>query len=144
MDRRRQELIDLVYIVETGRAERALNVHRTTLARWMSGKSRIPESALVTLRAYAKGQLPGMTDEHWQGWRFGRDGMLYEPNGYAHSEGDIRAQFYERRLIRAQQDRIQELEAKVKALTTQLASVDTAANDMSIWPGNPQSKVYEA
>lgn len=144
MDRRRQELIDLVYIVEPGRAERALNVHRTTLARWLSGKSRIPESALVTLRAYAKGQLPGMTDEHWQGWSFGRDGLLYEPNGYSHSEGDIRAQFYERRLIKSQERRIKELEDKVKALTAQLAQTDPAANDMAIWPGNPQTKVFEA
>ena len=123
-----QEMIDLVADLGIYRAERLLNVHRTTLQRWMRGLTRVPESALFALRGAAKGQLPGQDDTHWQGWIFSPDGNLYSPDGRPFSCGDILAQQYERQLIKAQQLRIKELEAKVARLQAFSDSVDVAAN----------------
>lgn len=123
-----QEMIDLVAELGLYRAERLLNVHRTTIQRWQRGLTRVPESALFALRGAAKGQLPGQDDTHWQGWIFGKDGNLYSPDGRPFTCGDILAQQYERQLIRAQQNRIKELEAKVARLQAFADSVDIAAN----------------
>ena len=124
----KQEMIDLVSDLGLYRAERLLNVHRTTIQRWMRGASRVPESALFALRGAAKGQLPGQDDSNWQGWIFGQDGNLYSPDGRPFTCGDILAQQYERQLIKAQQARIRELEAKVARLQEFADSIDRAAN----------------
>lgn len=123
-----QEMIDLVAELGIYRAERLLNVHRTTIQRWQRGITRVPESAIFTLRGAARGQLPGQDDTSWQGWIFGKDGNLYSPDGRGFSCGDILAQQYERQLIKAQQARIRELEAKVARLQAFADSVDIAAN----------------
>lgn len=124
----KQEMIDLVSDLGMYRCERLLNVHRTTIQRWMRGESRVPESAIFTLRGIAKGQLPGQDDTTWQGWHFHTDGNLYSPDGRPFHIGDLMAQQYERQLIKAQQARIKELEAKLARLEAFADSVDIAAN----------------
>lgn len=116
MRRYQQELIDLIADLGMYHSERLLNVHRTTIQRWMRGITRTPESAVLTLRAAVKGQLPGQTDLHWVGWKFGQDGNLYSPAGQAFHTGDLLAQQYERALIKAQRNEIEELKETVGRL----------------------------
>lgn len=137
-----RELEHLVKELSEHTALRLLRVHRTTISRWIRGKSRIPDSALITLRAALYGERPGDVGKVWEGWSFGPDGMLYSPDGFPYSSGDLMAQRMERRLIKTLFKSVDELEAKVLALTRELAKHDIAANDMSVWPGNPQTKAY--
>lgn len=125
---RQQEVIDLVSDLGMYRSEELLNVHRTTIQRWMRGESRVPDSAIYALRGVTKGQLPGQSDTTWQGWIFGKDGNLYDPTGRPFHVGDLMAQQYERQLIKAQQARIRELEAKLARAEAYAARFDPAAN----------------
>jgi hypothetical protein len=124
-----QEIIDLVNDLGIYRCEQILNVHRTTLQRWMRGQSKVPEAALFALRGVAKGQLPGQDDSSWQGWHFHNDGNLYSPDGRPFHVGDLLAQQYERQLLKAQQARIKELEAKLARLEEFADRIDIAANE---------------
>lgn len=129
-----QRLHELRELVEQyggeSRVERLLNVHRTTLYRWLENKTRIPDAALHTLRAAASGQMPYMDREKaWQGWRFARDGMLYSPAGEPFHGGDLLAIKYMRDCIKAQQRAIKELEEKLKIAQDALDRYMPAAND---------------
>lgn len=137
-----RELEHLVNELSETTAVRLLGVHRTTISRWIRGKSRIPESALITLRAALYGERPGDVGKIWEGWRFGPGGHLYAPDVFPYTAGDLLAQRVERRLIKTLFKRVDELDAKVLSLTKELAKHDVAANDMSVWPGNPQTKAY--
>jgi len=140
MDHKVQELIDLVQDLGMGRSERLLNVHRTTISRWMKRQTRIPDAALLTLRAAAKGQLPGQTDRTWEGWSFDKHGILWSPGGDQFTSGDLMAQRYERAVIRELRKEIAQLEAKLIKMTKAAAVVDQAANDLAI--SGPLAKAY--
>jgi DNA-binding XRE family transcriptional regulator len=55
-----------------------LGVTVRTLRNWENGTNRIPYPAFKLIRMRAGGivQAPG-----WDGWRFGRDGALFSPDG---------------------------------------------------------------
>lgn len=57
-----------------------LGVTVRTIRNWETGAVRIPYPAfkLVRLRAGGIVHVPG-----WDGWRFGRDGALFSPEGHA-------------------------------------------------------------
>jgi transcriptional regulator with XRE-family HTH domain len=59
-------------------AARYLGVTVRTIRNWENGSHRIPYPAFRLLRMKAGGivQVPG-----WDGWRFGRDGALFSPEG---------------------------------------------------------------
>jgi len=140
MDSKVQELIDLVQDLGMASAERLLNVHRTTISRWMKRQTRVPDAALLTLRAAVKGQLPGQTDRTWQGWSFDKYGTLWSPGGDQFTSGDLMAQRYERAVIRELRKEIAQLEAKLIKMTKAASMVDQAANDIAI--SGPLAKAY--
>jgi len=68
--------------------ERELNVHRTTIRRWLSGQIKIPGAQHQAIRMLL-GDLPG-TAGAWFGWRFWK-GKLWSPGGDQFSAGDVLA-----------------------------------------------------
>ncbi len=105
---------------------RHLDVHRTTVRRWVAGRVRIPGHQLQAIRMLL-GHLPG-TDGKWLGWAFFR-GELCAPNGQAFSAGDVMA-------IGLNHQRIKALEAEVERLRIRLAVAEAAqpqaANDADL------------
>lgn len=111
----RDELHKLVQTVGLEWAEGYLRVHRTTLKRWLDGKARVPESALVTLRAVAWGQMPGRKAERcWDGWYFA-DGLLWNPEDQGFEPSELRAIPYLRGELRALRAQVADLQAKLAA-----------------------------
>lgn len=102
-----------------------LEVDRATVQRWADGKARVPKAAITALEAHL-GRLPNMHENHWVGWRIGRDGTLYTPSGQGHSAGSILAMQYERALIKVLQRDNKDLQAR---LAKALDEANGAAND---------------
>jgi hypothetical protein len=129
--RRQLEISELVYWHGLVEVERLLEVHRTTIQRWCSGKIDVPIAAIMALRAL-KGEFPHMEAKDWTGWAFGRDGKLYEPNGYAHTPGQISATWFRYQEIAALRERIQDLEARLQAAGVRTAVVVTANSTYNV------------
>lgn len=126
---RQHEIIDLVAEHGLIQVERYLEVHRTTIGRWCKGQIPVPIMAIIALRAL-KGVFPFMeADKTWEGWRFGRDGKLYDPSNVWYTEGEIRAIQFKDPLIRSQGELIMELREKLDRLQAQIDQHDSAAND---------------
>lgn len=129
-DRRKQEAkdeaVELIGLYGEGQVARALNVHDLTVRRWYRGETVCPTPVLIALRALVNSQLPGQESKDWIGWRFGRDGLLYDPSGDPHGPGDMMAQRYERQLIKHLQNEVKRLEAR---LHKELELSNGAAND---------------
>ena len=83
-----KHLKQAVELLGEKRVERELNVHRTTVRRWLAGRVAIPGKAHQVIRMLL-GDLPG-TDGKWTGWRF-HDGDLVSPEGVRFTPGDVRA-----------------------------------------------------
>jgi hypothetical protein len=105
---------------------RQLNVHRTTVRRWLKGTVQIPGHQLQVIRMLL-GHLPG-TEGRWRDWHFFK-GDLVAPNGQAFSAGQVMA-------IGLQQQRVRALEAEVQRLAVRLAISEAAqpqaANDTEL------------
>lgn len=139
---RRHEINDLVDWFGITEVERLLEVHRTTIYRWLNGKTVVPIVAIIALRAL-KGEFPHMeARKTWAGWRFGRDGTLYEPNGTPHTEGEIRAIHYQHQVVAAQQAQINELTQKLEAAGVRTKVVITA-NDQFVDRNHPTARLLE-
>lgn len=95
---------------------RQLNVHRTTVRRWLAGQVQIPGHQLQVIRMLL-GHLPG-TDGKWAGWSFFQ-GQLVAPNGQAFNAGDVMA-------IGLNRQRLMALEAEVHRLQVRLAISEEA------------------
>lgn len=123
------ELQKLVETIGPTWAEGYLRVHRTTLKRWLDGKARVPESALVTLRAVAFGQMPGRKAERcWDGWYFA-DGKLWSPEDTWFEASELRALPYLKGELRALRAQVLELRAKLAQATRANEVRYPAAND---------------
>lgn len=125
----KQEAVELIGLFGEGRTAAALNVHITTVRRWYSGDVVAPTPVLIALRALALGQVPGMESRHWQGWSFGQNGELHEPNGRPHTAGSIMAMQYERQLLKHLQNEVRDLQAR---LAKALEETNAAANDPAL------------
>lgn len=124
-ERPRRDLRLLIDAIGQRSVERHLNVHRTTVARWLSGRVRIPGAQSQALR-HLLGDLPG-TDGAWHGWRF-QSGFLHSPANDTYEPGEILA-------IRLQQQRVRELDrellrlqARIRVLEKTLDHLTPAAN----------------
>lgn len=73
-----RDLQTLIEKLGRTRVERELNVHRTTVKRWLDGTVKIPGHQHQVIRMLL-GDLPG-TAGKWTGWRF-QDGELLSPAG---------------------------------------------------------------
>lgn len=116
----KQEVAELIGEYGQESTARLLNVHPTTVKRWLDGSSDPPEAVRISLRAAVYNQVPGMEGKYWQGWRMLKDGTLRPPGDKPRTVGDIMSQTYERQLIKVLQRKVAELEeqlAKERGLT---------------------------
>lgn len=95
--------------------ERQLNVHRTTILRWLHGTVRIPGAQVLAIRSLL-GDLPG-TAGAWTGWHFQR-GKLTSPGGDQFAAGDVLATILLRQQLTAQRRELDALRLRVKVLET--------------------------
>ena len=137
-----REMVQLAADLGVSRIASICRVHRTTVARWVKGQVPVPESAILALRAYGWGEMPGL-DRCWDGWFF-RDGLLWSPEGNKFDPGEIMALIYMPPLAIAQRQTIVDLEAKLIAATKEATKHDPAANDRAIWEADVRSKAFEA
>lgn len=110
----------------------ALEIHRSTLARWLSGDSVIPRPAWLVLVMMAEGRLPGMSAD-WRGFRFDGDTLQIVGTRYAWTAREIAGWPYQLQHARALADRIRQLE-KEKAHLLKTGHFE-AANDPLISNG---------
>lgn len=109
-------LKELIELHGRDTVERTLNVHRTTVKRWLAGEVKMPEGARALVEGLL-GNLPG-TDGKWHGWRFWK-GELWAPNGQRYVQGDLAAQFFERQQLKHLQNEVVRLKAKLALLESQ-------------------------
>lgn len=100
-------------ITDWGRdaVERHLNVHRTTIKRWLDGSVSMPEAQRTRLALLA-GNYPGTKDK-WKGWKFW-NGLLYDDAKTAYSPQDISGIVLMRQLLDAQRREIARLEGLLR------------------------------
>lgn len=122
-ERPRRDLRRLIELIGQRRVERELNVHRTTVRRWLGGTVGIPGAQALAVRTLL-GDLPG-TAGAWHGWRF-HDGALLSPAGEAFKPGDVLSLVLLRQQLTAQRREIEHLRAR---LAVAEAAAPQAAND---------------
>jgi hypothetical protein len=120
-----RDLKRLIELIGQRGVERALNVHRTTVLRWVSGRISIPGAQVLAVRALL-GDLPG-TAGKWTGWRF-HDGMLYAPGGDRYTPGEVLALRLQQQRVREFDRENRELKARIRVLEATLDLVSPAAN----------------
>jgi hypothetical protein len=87
-----------------------LNVHRTTLRRWLSGRVQIPGHQHQVIRLLL-GDLPG-TCGQWTDWRF-HDGELLSPGGDRYRPGDVLSLIILRQQLTAQRRELDALKIRL-------------------------------
>lgn len=107
------------------RVERLLNVHRTTVRRWLDGTVQIPGAQHLAIR-YLLGDLPG-TDGQWVGWRFAQ-GELISPGGDRYTPGNVLATRLQQQRAQFLDQELREMRLRIKVLEKTLDQVGPAAN----------------
>lgn len=108
--RPQRDLRTLIELIGQRRVERELNVHRTTIGRWLAGHVRVPGATHQAVRSLL-GDLPG-TAGRWTGWRF-HDGNLLSPAGESFRAGDVLSLILLRQQLSAQAREIVALKARL-------------------------------
>jgi len=106
----------LIELIGERRVLRELNVHRTTIRRWLKGEVQIPGHQHQVIKLLL-GDLPG-TEGQWAGWSFFQ-GELVAPNGQAFRAGEVMS-------IGLNRQRIAALEQELYALKIRLAIAEEA------------------
>lgn len=91
------------WVKATSRADvaRRLAVNERTVRRWLHGQTK-PYSylqrliLLETVMQFGELQELRGAAREWTGWRIGADGLLYSPEGWAFSRGDLAALAFRR------------------------------------------------
>lgn len=109
-----------------------LEIHRSTLARWLSGSAVIPRPAWLVLAMLSEGRLPGMSDD-WRGFRFDGDTLHQIGTRNSYTAREIAGWPYQQAHARALARRIATLERE-KAHLLRTGHFD-AANDPLISTG---------
>jgi hypothetical protein len=107
-----------------------LNVHRTTLRRWLSGRVQIPGHQHQVIRLLL-GDLPG-TCGKWTGWRF-HDGFFVSPGGDTYRPGDILSLVILRQQLTAQRRELEALKIRLAIAEQAVETLAPAANDSRAW-----------
>ncbi len=124
-ERPRRDLRLLIDAIGQRQVERALNVHRTTVQRWLSGSVRVPGAQHLAVRSLL-GDLPG-TVGLWTGWRF-HAGLLHSPANDTYEPGEILAVRLQQQRVAALDRENRELKARIRVLEKTLDLVSPAAN----------------
>lgn len=120
---------DLKNLIETiGRlaVERQLNVHRTTVKRWLDGSVRIPGHQHQVIKMLL-GDLPG-TEGKWTGWRFWQ-GQLLSPAGDRFDPGSVLSLILLRQQLTAQRREMDALRVQLAMAEQSLDRLSPAANE---------------
>lgn len=120
------EIANVVDQLGARRVLMVLDVHRSTLARWLAGESVIPRSAWLVLVMLAEGRLPGMSED-WRDWRFNGDRLQLVGTRLSYSAREIAGWQYQVAHAKALANRVEELEAQQDYLL-RIGNFD-AAND---------------
>jgi hypothetical protein len=105
---------------------RELDIHRTTLRRWLKAEVKIPGHQHQVIRLLL-GDLPG-TDGQWTGWRFDR-GLLVSPGGDVYRAGDVLALVLLRQQLTAQRREVEALKIRLAIAEEAVDRLAPAAND---------------
>jgi hypothetical protein len=124
-ERPRRDLRLLIDAIGQRQVERALNVHRTTVRRWLSGQTAVPGAQHLAVRALL-GDLPG-TAGAWTGWRF-HAGYLHSPANDTYEPGEILAVRLQQQRVAALDRENRELKARIRVLEKTIDLVSPAAN----------------
>jgi hypothetical protein len=116
-------IFDGIHPVGMHRAMAALQVNKSTISRWLTGKTKIPRAAVLVLEFMANGVPPGCSDD-WRGFAWSADGLITS-SGYSFHVQDLIQWAYVRQLETRHEARIVELEAALAAVTR----LTGAAND---------------
>ena len=129
-----RDLQTLIEKLGRTRVERELNVHRTTVKRWLAGQVKIPGAKHQVIRMLL-GDLPG-TCGKWTGWRF-QDGELLSPAGDRFDAGQVLSLVLLRQQL-TQRDR------EIAALKVQLALAEAHLEKLTPAAANePQLRYAE-
>lgn len=105
-----RDLRALLELIGEPRVCRELNVHRTTVRRWLAGQVKIPGHQHQVIRLLL-GDLPG-TCGKWTGWRF-HDGQLVAPGGDSFRPGDVLSLIILRQQLTAQRRELEQLKIRL-------------------------------
>lgn len=97
------------------RVIKELGVHRSTVARWLSGQCVIPRPCWLLLVIMAEGRLPGMSTD-WQQWRFDGDRLSLVGTRQSYTAREIAGWPYQLAYADALSRQISSLEAKIQYL----------------------------
>ena len=131
------DLRHLIELIGQRRVERELNVHRTTIARWLDGTVRMPGAQWLGVRSLL-GHLPG-TAGRWDGWRF-HDGRLLSPAGEAFTAGDVISLILLRQQLAAQRQQLAAQRQELEALRVRLAIAEQAVETLA--PSANDARLY--
>jgi hypothetical protein len=112
------------------RVERELNVHRTTIRRWLNGQVHIPGHQHQVIKMLL-GDLPG-TCGQWTGWRF-HEGLLLSPGGDTYRPGDVLSLVILRQQLTAQRRELEALKIRLAIAEQAVETLAPAANDSRAW-----------
>ena len=130
-ERPRRDLRLLIDAIGQRQVERALDVHRTTVSRWLSGAVALPGAQHLAVRALL-GDLPG-TANRWTGWRF-HAGYLHSPANDTYTPGEVLA-------IRLQQQRADALDREVIKLKARIRVLEATMDQLT--PAANQEQTHE-
>lgn len=105
-----RDLRALIELIGERRVLRELDVHRTTLRRWLKQEIKIPGHQHQAIRLLL-GDLPG-TAGKWTGWRF-HDGELISPGGDRYQPGHVLSLVLLRQQLTAQRHEIERLQVRL-------------------------------
>lgn len=74
-----QDFADLVAGMSEAYLCEFLQVDLKTLRRWKAGTTPAPHAVRLLLRLKLEGELTALGGDAWEGFRLGRDGLLYIP-----------------------------------------------------------------
>ncbi len=125
-----RDLRALLERIGESRLLRELDIHRTTLRRWLKAEVKIPGHQHQVIRLLL-GDLPG-TDGQWTGWRFDR-GLLVSPGGDVYRAGDVLSLVILRQQLTAQRRELEALKIRLAIAEQAVETLAPAANDSRAW-----------
>jgi len=125
-----RHLRQLIELIGEPRLLRELDIHRTTLRRWLKEEIKIPGHQHQVIRLLL-GDLPG-TAGQWSGWRFDQ-GLLTAPGGDRYRPGDVLSLIILRQQLTAQRRELEALKVRLAISEEALERLAPAANESRAW-----------